>query len=402
MDTTIRPIKNEEDYARALEAIETVFDADEGTPEADQRDVLAVLIEKYEDEHYQIDLPDPIEAIRFRMEQEGLTQKDLSPLLGNRSKVSEVLSGKRALSLKMMRAVHKHLGIPAEVLLQEAPMMSFDDGQDIDVEKLPIEEMARYGAFGHVTKAQVRDNAEELVRSLLHKLGPRFSFSDVKFRKTTSVRLNSNLNAHALQAWMLHLLSAASHRTVRRKYQKDLLDDKFIDSLVALSIMDEGPKLAQELLHKYGIIVEVVHHYKHTYLDGAAYITDEGQPIIGLTLRYDRIDNFWFTLLHEIGHIKLHLEPGDYIADDMSLRGAHSDNRHEQEADEFAEKALLPHDFDLHQKELINREDVLQYAHAHNVHPAIVAGRIQHRKNNYRLFSNMVGRGEVRALFEKE
>ena len=400
MDTTIRPIKNEEDYARALEAIETIFDADEGTPEADQRDVLAVLIEKYEDEHYQIDLPDPIEAMKFRMEQEGLTQKDLSPLLGNRSKVSEVLSGKRALSLKMMRAVHKHLGIPAEVLLKEASIESFDDGQDIDFEKLPITEMAKYGAFGNVPKNRLQDSAEELIRSLLQRLGAGFSLSDVKFRKTTSVRLNSNLNTYALQAWMLHLLSAASKRTVSRKYERESLNDKFIDSLVALSIMDEGPKLAQELLHKYGIILEVVHHYKNTYLDGAAYITDDGQPIVGLTLRYDRIDNFWFTLLHEIAHIKFHLEPGNYIADDMSLRGAHSDDRHEREADEFAERALLPHGFDLDQKEIISREDVHHYAHTNNVHPAIVAGRIQHTKNNYRLFSNMVGRGEVRKWFE--
>ena len=386
MDTTIRPIRNEEDYAQALEAIETIFDADEGTAEADQRDVLAVLIETYEDEHYPIELPNPIEAIKFRMEQEGLTQKDLSPLLGNRSKVSEVLSGKRPLSLKMMRAVHKHLGIPAEVLLKEAPIESFDDGQDIDFEKLPIGEMAKYGAFGNTSKTRLQDGAEELIRSLLQGLGSGFSLSDVKFRKTTSVRLNSNVNAHALQAWMLHLLSVASKTNVDRKYEKESLNDKLIDSLVALSIMDEGPKLAQELLRKYGIILEVVHHYKNTYLDGAAYITNDGHPIIGLTLRYDRIDNFWFTLLHEIAHVKLHLEPGSYVADDMSLRGAHSDDRHEREADEFAERALLPHDFDLDREEIISREDVHRYAHMHNVHPAIVAGRIQHTKKTIAYF----------------
>lgn len=401
MDTTLRPIKNEEDYALALKKIDDVFDADEGTPEADQRDVLAVLIEKYEDEHYPVDLPDPIEAIKFRMEQEGLTQKDMVPLLGNRSKVSEVLSGKRALSLKMMRAVHKHLGIPAEVLLQEAPIDSFDDGHDIDFEKLPIGEMAKCGAFGEVAGSRLQDRAEELILGLLRSIGEGFSLSDVKFRKTASVRLNSNLNPHALQAWMLHLLSAASRRNLGRKYDRDALDDKFIDSLVSLSIMDEGPKLAQELLHKYGIILEVVPHYRNTYLDGAAYITADGQPIIGLTLRYDRIDNFWFTLLHEIAHITLHLEPGSYIADDMSLRGAHSDDRHEQEADEFAEAALLPEDFDLDRQDVIRPEEVLRYADAHKVHRAIVAGRIQHAKNNYRLFSNLVGRGEVRRLFEK-
>jgi HTH-type transcriptional regulator/antitoxin HigA len=116
----IKPIRTDTDYEQALEQLDAIFDAEEGSQEADLRDVLVVLIEDYENEHYAVDLPDPVEALKFRMEQQGLTQKDLVPLIGSRSKVSEVLSRKRRFSLSMIRALHQELGIPAEVLLQDS------------------------------------------------------------------------------------------------------------------------------------------------------------------------------------------------------------------------------------------------------------------------------------------
>jgi len=116
----IKPIRTDIDYEHALEQLDAIFDAEEGSQEADLRDVLVVLIEDYENEHYAVDLPDPVEALKFRMEQQGLTQKDLVPLIGSRSKVSEVLSRKRRFSLAMIRALHHELGIPAEVLLQDS------------------------------------------------------------------------------------------------------------------------------------------------------------------------------------------------------------------------------------------------------------------------------------------
>ena len=118
MSITIKPIKSEKDYNDALDIIDSFFDAQEESEKADVRDVLITLVEKYEEEEYPIDFPDPVSAIKFRMDQQGLTQKDLIPLIGNRSKVSEVLSGKRDLSLKMIRALNEHLGISADILLQ--------------------------------------------------------------------------------------------------------------------------------------------------------------------------------------------------------------------------------------------------------------------------------------------
>jgi HTH-type transcriptional regulator / antitoxin HigA len=116
---TIKPIKTEADYDLALEQITLLMDARDGTPEADKLEVLATLVECYENEHYPINLPDPIAAINFRMEQAELHQQDLIPYIGSLSKVSEVLSGKRSLTLRMIRSLHQNLGIPADVLLQE-------------------------------------------------------------------------------------------------------------------------------------------------------------------------------------------------------------------------------------------------------------------------------------------
>jgi HTH-type transcriptional regulator / antitoxin HigA len=114
----IKPIRNEDDYQRALAEIEQLWGSGSGTPDGDRLDVLATLIDAYESEHYPIDPPDPIEAIKFRMEQQGLTRKDLESILGTRTRVAEVLNRRRSLSINMIRRLHDKLGIPAEVLIR--------------------------------------------------------------------------------------------------------------------------------------------------------------------------------------------------------------------------------------------------------------------------------------------
>ena len=116
----VRAIKSEQDYELVLAEIETLMDAAPDTPEGDRLDVLTTLVEAYESKHHPIDLPDPIEAIKVRMEELDLQRRDLEAIIGSKSKVSEVLSGKRPLSIAMIRRLHRDLGIPAEVLIQEA------------------------------------------------------------------------------------------------------------------------------------------------------------------------------------------------------------------------------------------------------------------------------------------
>ncbi len=114
----LRPIRSEKDYEHALAEVEVLWGAKAGTPKGDRLDILATLIEAYETEHYPMDPPDPIEAIKFRMEQQGLTRKDLEDILGTRTRVSEVLNRKRGLSINMIRALHDKLGISAEILIR--------------------------------------------------------------------------------------------------------------------------------------------------------------------------------------------------------------------------------------------------------------------------------------------
>lgn len=120
----IKPIRTEKDYRDALARLEEIWNAAPDSPESDELDILSVLVEAYEEEHYPIDPPDPIEAIKFRMEQIGLTRKDLEQHIGSRARVSEVLSRKRRLSLDMIRKLNERLGIPAEVLIAEYPLKS--------------------------------------------------------------------------------------------------------------------------------------------------------------------------------------------------------------------------------------------------------------------------------------
>ena len=118
MTVELKPIRSKADYKRALADVERLWGAKGGTPEGDRLDVLATLIDAYETEHYPMDPPDPVEAIKFRMEQQGLTRKDLEPLIGTRTRVSEVLNRKRNLSIGMIRRLHDRLGISAEVLIR--------------------------------------------------------------------------------------------------------------------------------------------------------------------------------------------------------------------------------------------------------------------------------------------
>ena len=115
----IHPVKTEADYESALEEIDRLWGSPEGSAEGDRLDVLLVLVENYESKHHAIDLPDPIEAIKFRMEQMNLTRKDLEPLIGSRGRVSEVFNRRRSLSLPMIRRLHNSLHIPLESLVRE-------------------------------------------------------------------------------------------------------------------------------------------------------------------------------------------------------------------------------------------------------------------------------------------
>lgn len=115
---TIKPIKSKKDYQHALTRLEVIFDSKKGSPKGDELEILGMLVDNYENENFPVGFPDPIEAIKFRMEQLGYTQSDLANVVGLKSRASEILSRKRKLSLEMIRQIHDKLNIPTEVLIQ--------------------------------------------------------------------------------------------------------------------------------------------------------------------------------------------------------------------------------------------------------------------------------------------
>ena len=396
-------IKAEADYLEALARIDALMEAESGTPEGDELELLAALVEMYEDRHFPVDPPDPIEAIKFRMDQEGLTQKDLVPYIGGKSKVSEVLSGKRALTLSMMRALNRHLGIPAEVLLRESGARFPNDAPDVEWERFPLKEMAKRGWIGPASDLKTR--GEEMLRAFVDRAGGFDAVPQPLSRKKDGARQNAKMDHYALAAWCLRVLELARQSDLEGQYKAGLITPNWLKRLAKLSYFQDGPRLAKEYLSKNGIHLIVVRHLPKTYLDGAVMLLPDGAPVVGLTLRYDRIDHFWFCLLHELSHIGRHfkLKGSRFFVDDLNLRGveAGSENRAEREADEWAEEALIPGKiWEKHPaRTRADAPAVLSLSEELEIHPAIIAGRIRYEQNNYRLLSRFVGQGRVRKSF---
>ncbi len=393
-------IKNEADHAAALERIEEIFDARPGTPEGDEVELLVHLVEAYEAAHHAIEPPDPIEALKFRMEQAGLKQADLVPFIGNKSKVSEVLSGKRPLSLAMIRTLHKGLGIPAHVLIQ-SPAKALSAVYDgINWRDFPLAEMLKrqwFPGFGGRAN-DLCEKAEEVLGPFLFPGGR--DCRDMAMAARQHVRRGSTHDDHALWAWQARVLQLAEAQELGAYDAKAMTPD-LIRSVVGLSGLDDGPVQARRLLARTGVGMVVLHYLPGTHLDGAAMMRHDGHPIVAVTLRHDRLDNFWFTLAHELAHVVLHLAKGDTSTFMDDLEAKPSSDKREKEADSLAANCLIP-------AEEWKRSQVVQAPTDTNirdlavrtrVHPAIVAGRIRFERHNYKILNHLVGPRAVRRLF---
>ena len=397
-----RLIKTAEDYDLALIRIEELMDAEAGTPEGDELELLSTLVEMYEEKLYPIDMPDPIEAVKFRMEQQGLTQQDLVPFIGNRSKVSEVLNRKRLLTLSMMRGLNKGLGIPAEVLMQEPGADFPRHTLDLEWARFPVYEMVKRKWLPQVQ--DFREKAEELMQGLIDRAGGGDAVANALLRQGHSARVNAKADKYAVSAWCLRVLELAAGRPVPHPYGKGTLTRAVLKEIARLSYFQNGPLLAREYLEKHGIRLVILPHLPRTYLDGAALLTPKSEPVVGLTLRYDRIDNFWFSLLHELVHIARHLsKEKQVIVDDLDLRknDCISGDALEKEADDLASDALVPKRYWKHINSLKapSSLEVKAIAEKLRVHPAVIAGRIRFERNNYRVLSRFVSQVKVRDLF---
>lgn len=380
----LKLIRTESDYEANLARIEILIDAEPGTPDGDELEILATLVERYESERFHITTPTPLAAIRFRMEQAELTPKDLEPFIGSRARVSEVLNGARPLSIDMIRALNQHLGIPAEVLIRT---------------EVRVEEKARSQLSKPAAKQLCNWNlllpGEPFETYMARALGGAPALA--MLRKTRTDRTNAKTDPAAIQAWCAGALLRAQSLQVEGRFDAKAIDLDVARALAKLSIYEDGPKRAQEALSKLGVILVTLQHLPGTHLDGAAMRRSDGVPVIALTIRRDRIDNFWFTLLHEFAHVVFHL--GDdtaFILDDLEIS---SSEKIEEHADRLAQEALVPEELwaTFHNGTYTSLSDIVEFAKRAQVNPAIIAGRWQKQNRDFRKFSRLLGHGAVRS-----
>ena len=400
----VKPIRTESDYVAALARVDELMDAELGSPEGEELDVLVDLVELYESKHEPMGFPSPVAAIEFRMKQQGLAPRDLVPFIGSRSKVSEVLSGKRSITMPMARALHEHLGIPAEVLLRAPNSIADQTVDDIQWHRFPLKEMAKRHWIPSVP--DLAERAEDLIRDLIDRAGGWQVARAALYRKNDHLRTNAKTDLHALHAWCWQVLAMANANPPGATYVPGTVTLEFLRQVARLSWSEDGPRAGQEFLARHGIPLVIERHLPRTYLDGAALRLGDGRPVVALTLRYDRIDSFWFCLLHELAHVGRHFgqDTGTAFVDDLSLRkpAAEMEDTRETEADEWAAEALIPsEEWEASPvREHPTPMGVMSLAHHLQVHPATVAGRIRFERQDYRLLSQFVGTGKVRQQFE--
>lgn len=402
MKQQVKVIKTQRDYDAAVVRLSALMDGDltPGSGKESELELLALVINSYERSKVEPVVLDPIEAILFRMDQLGLKKVHLVPYMGSLPKVSEILARKRPLSLAMIRKLHQGLGIPADVLLaQTEDAVDLDEALPYETAKFPFKEMFDRGYFNGFsgTLREAKDKTEELIRGFMQGFNLQ-PIHQTRLRAPMHQSGSRLMDDYALLTWHVAVLKKARQLKLKSAYVDGSLTDERLRELARLSRFEQGPRLAQEFLADMGIALVFEDHLSKTYLDGAA-MSDGQLPVVALTLRHDRLDNFWFALLHELVHVQRHLSPDNlFIADNLEDK-VHQQTKEEREADEGARDILIP------QAEWEacglavepTMEAAMALANKLRIHPAIVAGRVRFEAGNWRLLSSI--KSDVRRLF---
>ncbi|WP_218355075.1 helix-turn-helix domain-containing protein [Alteromonas lipotrueiana] len=398
----IKIIRNSEEYRKATDYLDDLLSSGDQDND-DLIDIMTLLISNYEKEHFDIGLPDPVSAIEHRMDQQGLSRKDLIQYMGSQSRVSEVMNGKASLSLSMIKNLHEGLGISYEVLMQDQKLEP--DLRKVNYEDYPITAMFKKGFFPKAIKSasDAKAKAEELIRDMFEAVNlTPFVMSGAgtaaPHLRSAAHTTNKRMDSLALQAWQAKVL----HKTLDKKLPKcqlDSIDLPFLRETLKLSRLENGPLLAKEELANNGIHLVFQEHLPKTYLDGAAMWGVDSNPVIGMTIRYDRLDNFWFVLMHELAHVSRHLKDSKeaYFDDIDGVKDSRDDK--EDEADQMALDALVKKsEWEKYCALLTTPDSVLNLARTLKVSPAVIAGRYRKEVGDYRIYNRLIGSKEVRKM----
>lgn len=272
-------------------------------------------------------------------------------------------------------------------------LISWTAIEDVNWNDLPVKEMSKRRWYDmpagtvpiHAARDFVMQHAGRQLASAFHR---------------KKVRSGASPNGYALLAWQSRILALANSRAQSMALAEFTPNENWLSALVALSALNDGPSRAPALLAEHGILLIVEEHLQGTYLDGAALLTDADIPVVGMTLRHNRLDNFWFTLMHEVGHIFRHLAEGlrfDFFDEgDAALTDVL-----ENEADAFALETLIAEaDWDQCLSRFALTEQAVRIdAERLGVGACIVAGRIRKERNDFTILNALVGLNEVRAQF---
>jgi len=332
----------------------------------------------------------------------GLTQRALAERVGLKEQQIQRYESEEYAKANLQRlqviAEALNLSIAEIAEFNTNPSIKASSGAgELDWSRFPIKEMYLrqwFKGFSGSLAAALND-AENLVGSFVKGAISRPAVA----LHREQIRSGSAIDKNALRAWECRILTLASETHLGGTYQEGVIDDQWMAELAKESAKKDGPLRAKEKLGQAGIALIIEPHLTHTHLDGAALLSNRG-PVVGMTLRYDRLDHFWFVLFHELIHVIRHLRKGkiEGIFDDLE---ASDTKKIEHEADSLAAEALLPHEiwYKSLAKYLRSRETIEALAAELSIGPAIVAGRIRHEANNYVILNDLVGHGEVRKLF---
>jgi HTH-type transcriptional regulator / antitoxin HigA len=301
-------------------------------------------------------------------------------------------NAKLSLLIKCSEALNKPIKVVTECIEgKEREIYNNKTSLEIPLlDLIPIKELVKKNWIS------AKNSVEEL-KELIFSSG---SLTNFAYHKKSTFAERSAKSA-ALFAWETKVLSEAQKVISERELEFIEYNPLWISELVELTNDPNGPIVAQQLLLEKGIVLVIESHLEQTYLDGAALLSDEGFPVIGMTLRHNRIDNFWFVLFHELAHVYLHLLTNKFPTFLDEKVGKDDDDPLEQEANDFARSKLIPPEkwAKCVSPVMTTSQAVKIDAKNLGIHPAIVAGRIQFERDDYTILSDLLGHGEVRKVF---
>ncbi|MBX9460257.1 MAG: XRE family transcriptional regulator [Brevundimonas sp.] len=328
----------------------------------------------------------------------GLSQKDLARKLGLREQAIQRWEAERyrSINLANYQKVAQTLGVRWK--LEESAPVAEQWGLAYDVSRDDLAKVVRHArAQGWLAPDENSD--ENSIAALVRRVGDHVVRYGTPSLLRTGLRKNDRPDNWSLLAWKAQVTRRAEAIIASRRPRYKAIDVAWLLDLVRLSQLDDGPAQAQRMLLEHGIVLVVEPQIPGMSLDGAAFLIDD-IPVIGLTLLRDALDNFWFTLLHEIAHIILHYRTGLSAGffDDLSENDA---DEFEVEANRFAQELLIPEETWVRSPARISKsaDTVERLASQLKIHPAIVFGRIRMERNDYKIFSDRIGRGLVRTQF---